>query len=266
MKTEFRPPVSLKFDTEKEKDLIEKINGFKSSKQLTYLCEYLLRIVLESPETLRDIGETKDILYRIHELGVTPARYNFFSQVAKEVSDMRDKVDAIYTMAYKTYILAQMGKRLGLTELSENNLRATFLVEKQLADLSKSLGVDNINHTFVGNKVQNTEEMAKEVLEYVIESYDSILSEIKSNLTVTGNVTISGDGHNMTANSQNTNVTGTNVKTSGENIETQKQISEGDEVLDLPEKPVKKAEEKDDVNVISQISGEAADLLGQLMS
>lgn len=264
MVTEFRPPTSLKFDTEKEKDLIEKIKGLKQGKDLTTLCEYLLRIFLESPETLRNIGETKDVMEKIAELGMTPARYNFFSQVAKEVNDMKDKVDALYTMMYKTHILALAGHRLGLEKKSEDSLRAVFLLEKQVADLSKVLGVDTLGHTFVSNKIQNTRQMADEVLECIIESYDSILTELKDSIQITGSINLPINGLVDSTIMQNNNDSQVNGDNGKQKQETTEQTDGEDEYINLIEKPESK--NKSDELIVAIPDADAASLLDSWMS
>ena len=264
MVNELRPPVSLKFDTEKEKDLIEKIKGLKHGRDLTTLCEYLLRIFLETPETLRDIGETKDVLQKIDELGMTPARYNFFSQVAKEVNDMKDKVDAIYTMMYKTYILALAGKRLGLEQKAETSLRATFILEKQIADLSRALGVDSMNHTFVSNKIQNTEQMASEVMDCIISSYDSIIEELKDSLRIEASMAIPVDRLVDTSVINEKNVERIDDTDKAGKKEAEKQDDNEDDYIQLPEKP--RETKKDDDIIIPELSGDKRSAIMDLMS
>lgn len=174
----------LYFDPQKEKDILEAVDYLASKKSLGHLVSHLLRLAFESPEVYGNGQEVKQLVDKMTEYGMTPTRYNYFMQVSKEMEAMKKKIDTIYDMAYKTYTLAQMGKFLGLEEKSDNCLRATFLLERQVTDLCMSIGVTNLNHMFVSNKLEDTHEKADKVLEFILESYDNIISELKNSLTI----------------------------------------------------------------------------------
>ena len=184
---QIRPCSVLTFDEDKEKDLIATVNNLKDRKKLGGFITSLIRIALESPETYGSRNELNQVLAKIDELGITPCRYKYFAQLNKEVSDIRNKVDAIYNMAYETYMLAQMGKHLGLEEKSTNTLLASFILERQVSELCTALGTTSLNHTFAANKLEYTEKKAEETLKFIIETYDNILNELKKSL-VPGNV------------------------------------------------------------------------------
>lgn len=187
---QIRPCSVLTFDEDKEKDLINIVNNLKDRKKLGIFITNLIRIALESPEVYGTRNEVNQVLAKIDELGITPCRYTYFSQLSKEVNDIKKKVDSIYNMAYKTYMLAQMGKHLGLEDKSTNLMLASFILERQVTELCKNIGVDNLNHTFASNKLADTKIKADEVMEFIIESYDSLVDELKKSLTSDGIVMV----------------------------------------------------------------------------
>lgn len=175
---------TLKFDPVKEKDILNAIEVLSSGKKLGDLVSHLLRLAFESPEVYGNGQEVRQLVDKMMEYGMSPTRYNFFNQVSKEMETIKKKVDTIYDMTYKMYTLAQMGKFLGLEEKADNSFRATFLLERQITEICTALGVYNMNHSFLSNKLEDTHQRAETVLEYIIESYDNIVNELKSSMTL----------------------------------------------------------------------------------
>ena len=200
-----------KFDAEREADICNCVQTLSERRAIGEFISHLLRLAFESPEVFGDGKEVLSIISRMNKLGMTPTRYAYFDKITKEVNDMKHKVDEIYEMASKTYMLAQMGKRLGIEDKAENTLRASFLLERQITDMCYKIGVDNLNHTFASNKLENTKERADKALEYILESYDGIIKELKANLTaeVTGNVSglgiVSVNDASTVSKNENTN-------------------------------------------------------------
>lgn len=174
----------LQFDPEKEKDILEKVKELSNSRNIGKFIGNLIRIAFDSPELYNDISGMGKVLRLMEQYGMTPTRVNFFKQLSKDFETAKKKVDEIYDMAYKAYVLAQAGKRLGLEEKADNCLRATFILERQLTDLCSTLGVDNLNHSFASNKLEDAHERADKTLEYIIESYDGILEELKESMAM----------------------------------------------------------------------------------
>lgn len=175
---------SVSFDETKEADIIECVREMSKSHKLGRFMAHLLRLAFESPEVFGNGKEVLSIVDKMSECNLTPTRHAYFNQVNKDVEAMKKKVDDIYDIAYKTYMLAQMGKRIGLEEKSKNLLRSTFLLERQTSELCDKLGINDLNHTFASNKLMDTEEKAKDVLEVLITSYEDIIDEIRTSVTV----------------------------------------------------------------------------------
>lgn len=177
----------LSFDEEQEKDIIQVVDGLVSSHRIGQFMSVLIRMAVDNPEILEK-GNDKfaegTLAAQIEKTGLSASRYNFFKAASKEVDDMKAKVDKIYDMVLKTYELALMGKYLGLEEKSKNEILANFVIQKQLKELQDTLGIQLTSSVFASNKAADTEKLAEDMLEYIISSYDNIISQLKENLTV----------------------------------------------------------------------------------
>lgn len=173
---------TLSFDKDKEKDIIEVVERLSSSHKLGPFISCLLRVALEDPNDLKHRDNLVEALEYINEYGMTIERHKFYKDVEGQISEMKRKVDEIYNMNLKLLTLAQFGKHLELESRTENMLRAQFILERQLEELTNILGVDNPGHIFESNKIQDTQEKSKEILEYIINTYDSLVEELKGSL------------------------------------------------------------------------------------
>lgn len=169
----------LEFDGDKERDLINAIDTLAGRKDLGHLVSHLLRLAFESPEVYGNGQEVRQLIDKMSGYGMSPTRFKYFEQVSKDIEAMKCKIDAIYDMAYKVYMLAEMNKQLGLSEKSTNLLSSSFILERQISSLCMALGVDNLNHTFVSNKLEDTKKRADSVLEYILTCYEGIMGEYK---------------------------------------------------------------------------------------
>ena len=170
----------LEWNPETEQDIVEQVILLKEHRKIKQFIEHLIRLAFESPEVFGNGKEVLKLIEKMEQFGVSPTRDRFFNQVSQEVEQIKRKVDAIYEMAYKDYLLSQMGKHLGIEDKSKNTLRATFVLEKQINDMCARLGIENLNHTYASSRLEKTEERADQVLQYIIESYDGIIGELKA--------------------------------------------------------------------------------------
>lgn len=169
---------TIPLSSQKEADIIRYMNELKAKHKLGDMVANCVRFCWEHKEELEKLG------FKAEKTGVLDLREEYFKSIGVSLSEMRRKVDKIYEMAFKTYLLAQFNKRIGLEEKSKNSLSAEFILERQIDEIAKTLGVDSINSVWLSNKQENTEEKAKEVLEYILEVYDGIVSELKDNVLV----------------------------------------------------------------------------------
>lgn len=177
----------LSFDDEQEKDLIAVIEQLNANHKMGQFVSHLLRIALENPEIMEVKNgkyEKGAIIKQMELAGMSYNRKQFFTDVTKNLADMKKKIDTIYDMTMKMYVLAQMGKHLGLEEKANNSLMTTFVLEKQLKDIQDSLGVILSDSVYASNKIDASHSKANDTLEYIIETYDNILNELKATFEV----------------------------------------------------------------------------------
>lgn len=173
----------LSFDEQQEADIIKAIESMNASHKSGQFISNLIRIAFDCPEIMDNNNgkyEKGAILKAMENSGLSYNRQSFIYQVTKEVDNMKKKVDEMYNIILKTYILGQMGKQIGLEEKTENELMAQFIIEKQLKELQDNLGISLTSSVFASNKKQDVKKIADEALEYIIESYSGIVNEIKN--------------------------------------------------------------------------------------
>lgn len=173
----------LSFDEQQEADIIKALETMNASHKSGQFLSNLIRIAFDCPEIMDNNSgkyEKGAILKAMENSGLSYNRQTFMYQVQKEVDAMKKKVDDMYEIVLKTYMLGQMGKYLGLEQKAENELMAQFIIEKQLKELQDTLGISLTSSVFASNRKQDIEKIANDSLEYIIESYSGIVNELKA--------------------------------------------------------------------------------------
>ena len=269
---ERRVSVKVSYDEQREAEIGAKIDDLSNRSKLGPLASHLLTLLFETPEVYASKDRVMELLKIMDQMGTTPTRNSYFVQIAKEFEQMKLKIDLIYDLAYKTYILAQVGKRIGLEEKADNELRASFLLERQINSICDKIGVDNLNHTFISNKLQDTHSKADEVLEYIIESYDGIIGEIKasqqvqmipSSIVGVSSAITTPAVQEVASSTQLVDANREVIKKTSEEIE-KAQTDEEDEI-ELTENPRDKYEDSTKITNIDPTSDRAALLMKAMM-
>lgn len=173
----------LSFDEQQEADIIKAIEKLNATHKAGQFMSNIVRLAFDCPDIMdKSSGayEKGAVIKALDEAGIFYSRKNFFDSLTKEVNLMKQKVDKMYEMVLKTYILGQMGKKLGLEEKADNLLMAQFVVEKQLKEIQDLLGITLGSSVLASNKKQEVEKIADNALEYIIESYSGIVNELKN--------------------------------------------------------------------------------------
>lgn len=176
---------TLVFDSEKEKDIISTIEKLNSCHKTGQFISSLIRIAFDCPEILKRTNNAVlmgDVLRQIEQSGIQKDRAEFFDEITKQSTELKQKVDSVYNMVLQMYTLALMRKQLGLEDKSKNALIASFLLEQQLTELQNILGIRL--DTFESNKITQVENKAKECLEYILNTYSDIVDELRSGISV----------------------------------------------------------------------------------
>ena len=232
-----------------EKDLYDTLDKMSNKGNLGHLVTHLIRIVYESPEAFDNTGEVKRAIVKMQELGMTPTRYKYFDKLAKDVGDIRKKVDSIYDIAYKTYMLGLMNKYMGIEARADSSLKAAFILERQIDQMCESLGITDMNHTYESNKLEDVHERASKVFEYILESYDGIIQELKAGIT--SPVAITVDRSVLVDTHKVAEVEKTKQESESTNTDTA-----DEEYIDLIDRP-------EDIEETSKASGELRDMTAE---
>lgn len=173
---------TISFNEETEADIISKIEYLTGRHALGDFISDLLRVALDSPEKLDSRKQLDNVLSEINTSGMATDRLQFFRDISRQIEDMKSKVDKMYDMNLKLMCLAECGKHMGLEDKTKNSLRAQFVLEQQLEELTGTLGISHTNHIFNSNKLLETETKSKEILKYILETYDGVMTELKEEI------------------------------------------------------------------------------------
>ncbi len=250
MDKEIRLAAPLKFDSEREADMIAKVEEMASHRKLGEFLNVVLKIALDHPEDFAKYG------LELREFGLSGDRLAFFRDIQNQTNQMRAKIDKIYDMSFKVYNLALFGKKLGLERKAENILQAQFILQRQLDELCQTLGITSVSHIYESNKLEVVSKRANEILEYILESYDNIVAELKSSITVAGPMVIEQVGH-LSNLSNNTASIVSNQKIA----EAQKNQESSNTIIELPKNKSNNQEDKkkDSAQTNSQVTNPSED-------
>lgn len=166
----------LRFDYTYEKDIIEQVEKLISRHKLGPFISRLIRAAFDNPKLMELSG------LHLDEFGVSPERVSYFKEVESDMLKMRIKVDKIYEMALEMHTMAKFGKKMGLEGRVNNIMKSQFILQRQIEELSKILGISNIGHIFESNKLSEIEDKVEDILEYILISYEDIVEELLDNI------------------------------------------------------------------------------------
>ena len=172
-KVKFNSIVSL--DRGQELDLIEYLEHLRDTRRMGDYISSCVKACWDNPELFKQT-------IALDNTYTTQLRKGYFDNIQNRLLEMRNKVDKIYELAFNVYTLALMGKRLGIEERAENSLKAQFILQKQINDIARALSINTL--MFESDRLQDTKHKAEQILEYIINSYDSLLAELKISYTL----------------------------------------------------------------------------------
>lgn len=178
---------TLTFNEEQEKDIIDLIERLNSSHKTGQFISNLLRVAVDCPEVLAKVNgqyEMGPAMQQLDTLGMSVSRRQYMISLGKEIAAMKNKVDAVYEQSMKVYMLAQAGKHLALEQRADNNLRASFICQKQLNELQSSLGMMLIDNVYASDKLDKAHKTADDAFEYILNAYGDIVEELRRSLSI----------------------------------------------------------------------------------
>ena len=173
----------LTFDKEREADIIKTIEELNNNHKTGQFLSNLIRLAFDNPDIIDRCNDKiikGTLLRQLEASKLTQYRAQFVQSTTKEVQELKEKIDKIYDMAFKTYMLGLSGSKLGLEEKSENLLLSEFILEQQMASLQEILGITSLNTLFASNKKEETKAIADSALTYIIESYSNIITQLQA--------------------------------------------------------------------------------------
>ena len=163
----------ISLEQEKDKDIITLLEDLKEGHRIGQFLGDLVKAVVDNPYGIK----AEDFVKKYNADNI---RNTYFKFLDSEMKQIRSKVDEMYKMVTDMYILTKFGKHIGLEGKTENVMSAQFIVEKQLKEIERILGV-NLRAAYESDKIQDITELAESALEYIINTYSGIVGEIKNN-------------------------------------------------------------------------------------
>ena len=173
-KYDVRLGAKITLDSAEEGDLIAIAEKLNNTRKMSGFMGQLFRIACDHPEVLsRGSEETyKQIKALVDGAGVSEERQRYFKEIEVKIQEMKDKIDKIYDLAMKTYMLSQVNKMNGLEGKSQNVIMAQFALQKQMKDIESILGCSM--GTYESGKMTDVKAKSDEILEFIVETYDGI--------------------------------------------------------------------------------------------
>lgn len=162
---------TLKFNTEKEQDIIMTVDGLKQKHKLGAFISNIIRAAVEHPEVFEQAG------VKVSEGGMSNERKDFFDKANADIIQMGKKIDRIYQMGVEILSLAKANKMLGIEDKGNNLMRAQFVLQKQMNEMCRTLGIETL--LYESNMEDNISRTVDEVMEFLVEAYDGIFTELK---------------------------------------------------------------------------------------
>ena len=160
-----------------EKDIVDTLRKMTDNHGLSRFLTNLIKIVFDNREAL---GLSKDGAAELEKLlsqwNITAVRNEYLGGLKTEIQEMRKRVDMLFDKAASLEAVALAGKRFGLEERANNIYRATFMIDRQLRDIEKTLGMYNLVDVSADVNI----ERAEKALEMIINSYSGVLTEIQA--------------------------------------------------------------------------------------
>lgn len=165
----------LRFDSEREKDIIGFLLTLASQHKLGEFLASLVRAALSNDWKLSKKSFEAAISYA-ERYGISREKKEFFDNVEKQLREMKAKIDAIYEKAMYVYTLETAGRYLGVKERAKQIILAERVLEEQFKILCMVLGVSTLPYSFKGDK-DYVDIKVEDFLQGLLDRYGDILFE-----------------------------------------------------------------------------------------
>lgn len=202
----------LRFDSEKEADIINFLEELASRHKLGEYLASLVRISTSDEKIRPDNFE--EIRLHVYRNGYDRKRKVFFDKVETQLREMKKKIDEIYERAMYVYALEVAGKYLGVKDRAKQILLAQKVLEEQFKMLCMTLGVSTLRFNFKADKDEVDIKVEKfleglldrygellvkgeEEREHVDDEYRVVRQPVKVVDRVVGDEVVKSEGHHM---------------------------------------------------------------------
>lgn len=159
------------FDSKKERDIIEYINRLAEQRRLGDFISHAIRLVLENPREAKRLG------FDMGRFDVSESRDKFYTEISKQVSEMGEKVDKIYDMTLKLFMMAQFGKVAGLEQQAENFAGTQLVLQHQIREMCNTLGI-GADRIYQSNKYVDMAKTSEDIMAYIMSHYSNEVNTI----------------------------------------------------------------------------------------
>lgn len=180
--TQIKLGSTLKFDSLREKDIIELIEKLKGKHKLGEFINDLIRYAYENPDKFTSTPI---------DTGGISERRRFFSEINAQVVEMKDKIDAIHKSVVALCATKDIWNSVGLEQKIEANLLASLVVKLELERLEKSIGLESClksykldNETYIDKVNTLAYEASEKVKEDMPEIIQALIHYVESNKIV----------------------------------------------------------------------------------
>lgn len=177
-----------------EKDIYEFVRKLADRHKLGEFIGCLIRNVHDNPDILRT-GSTGELAYSdvmkiTADKGITPGRLEYLKEINNEILALRESISKLSEIVNTTYSLGLVGNRLGIEDKSSSSAVATFLMDRNLREIEKKLGINRINIDSFSDEKEKAKEKAEQTLEYILNSYSEVFDELKKAVSVINTVQV----------------------------------------------------------------------------
>lgn len=148
---EFRVSTNMKFDSQKEQNIIEYLNKLSGEHRLGGFLSAAVKFVMDNPKLVTAFG------FDTRNYGVTEERRKYLDHMEHELREISVSQQEVRDMANKMFILAECGKLKGeeLQSCAKDVAWSQRIIDDRTERLKKMLGISSLEHK---NVSESTEE------------------------------------------------------------------------------------------------------------
>lgn len=153
---------TLRFDMNKELDLVKNVKDLTDKHKLGSYINALLRYVWENPEKFK--GSIVDPYIN----GLSMRREAYFNHIEGEVKECKKALDYMYAEMITLNTAAKVGSTIGLVESTSEFLNGLEYIEGYINKLKSNYDLGNMSGMYESAKVSKAEEVANKAADILV--------------------------------------------------------------------------------------------------